>query len=190
MKHRSAQTGFSTYLVVTAVGLLVLVIIAVSYFLFLSRFVPTPEWTKTTLSTQTSQPKVGREELIAIILETSAGCCHSARLEIRPDGRVFYFAKTTDDKEIQDHANFTENQVDSLVKLIGENFLELKDRLPMPDDPLDGAIYTLSVNFLPQGPHPELRDSIVHSVRCYETRCEERFLKLKNKIIEFWGKDF
>ncbi len=114
----------------------------------------------------------------------------TAVLTIHDDGVVVYKAKQHGQEEILDSGALTQSQMSTLAKLLENiNFLEMKNRPQSADDPLDGSTYTITVSVLPPGANPALAFPGVHSVSCYQFICEDNFLKLKDKMVELWGKD-
>lgn len=68
------------------------------------------------------------------------------------------------------------------------NFFSLKNRPYKDSDPLDGSTYTLTIKIRLAG-LPELVDAAVHQVSCYQFSCEQKFLIIKNFIMQSYGKE-
>lgn len=141
-----------------------------------------PEFPKTQSFT------IDGRKIIDVVLEVDAPFS-TATLTIRENGSVSYVAKQSGRAEVQESGTVTADQLNILAKMAQEiDFLNMNGHPAKHDDPLDGSTYAISISILPQG-DPRLADPGIHSVSCYEGNCERNFLKLKDKIIELWGKD-
>lgn len=106
------------------------------------------------------------------------------------DGVIFYRAQQHGQAEILDSGTLTQSQMSALAKLLEDTlFLRMKNHPQNADDPLDGSTYTIAIRTLWPGADPALAFPGVHSVSCYQFSCEDNFLRLKDKMIELWGKD-
>ena len=116
----------------------------------------------------------------------------TAKLVIFADGSALYTAKQSGQAEIQtihEAGTFTKAQMAELFNLIeNNNFFSLKNRPYKDSDPLDGSTYALTIKIRPTGP-PELVDAAVHQVSCYQFSCEQKFLIIKNFIMQSYGKE-
>ncbi len=116
----------------------------------------------------------------------------TAKLAIFADGSALYTAKQgvrAETQTIHEAGTFTKAQMTELFNLIeSNNFFSLKNRPHKDSDPLDGSTYALTIKIRPAG-SPELIDAAVHQVSCYQSRCEQKFLIIKNFIMQSYGKE-
>lgn len=146
-------------------------------------------------SSVSNQPAVQnpslKEKILEITLEINAPFS-TAELTIYEDGSALYTAKQRGQQEAQtshETGTFTKEQIVELFDLIERNtFFSLADRPKNQDDPEDGSTYTISVITLPAD-SPELVDTTVYTVSCYQFSCEQKFLLIKNFIIQSYGKE-
>ena len=127
-------------------------------------------------------------KIIDVVLKIDAPFS-TASLTIQQNGFVFYREQQNRQKEINDSSTFTQNQMNIIARLIeGINFFEMKGRPKNANDPLDGSTYTITIRAIPRGYPSDRAFPWTHSVSCYQVSCEHKFLELKNKILELWGK--
>lgn len=116
----------------------------------------------------------------------------TVKLEIYADGSALYTAQQRGQEETQtsyEAGTFTKTQMTELFNLIdSNNFFSLKNRLYKDSDPLDGSTYAITIKIRPAG-SPELIDAAVHQVSCYQFSCEQKFLIIKNFIMQSYGKE-
>jgi len=104
------------------------------------------------------------------------------------DGSVSYVAAKRYEKEISDKGIFNGQQIKILVDLIEKNNFFLMENRPWgPEDKQDGSTYKITIRTI--SGDPELAFPGTYSVSCYGFSCSQKFLEIKNKIIEFWGKE-
>lgn len=106
------------------------------------------------------------------------------------DGAILYRAQQHGQAEILDSGTLTQSRMSALAKLLEDtHFLEMKNHPQNADDPLDGSTYTITIRVLPPGADPALAFAGGHPVSCYQFSCEDNFLRVKDKMIELWGKN-
>jgi hypothetical protein len=159
------------------VVLFILVVIVAATFYILSVVKPT-----------SPHISIGDRELIDVVLYIDAPFS-AAIITIQENGTVVYSAKQRGKEESKDTRAISKIQFSELANLIEESdFLDMRNRNKIPGDPEDGSTYTIIIRILPEG-DPALADPATYSVSCYQFGCESNFLKIKEKIIELWGKD-
>jgi len=120
-----------------------------------------------------------------------------ASINIQENGLISYFAtaeSSSDPKETKDSIQITSAQFEELseyVDKIGFWFMENKGLgFDGPNYPTDGSTYIITASSLPRDLKDRaLADIAIHTVTCYSFACESRFVELKNKIIQLWGKN-
>ena len=132
-----------------------------------------------------------RTEIQDIVLTIEAPFS-SATITILGNGRIIYQAQMRGGEKMQETGVLNENQMRQLAQVLEIiNFFDLKNRLQAEGDPEDGANYTISagIKIFSEGSPVKTIFMGTHSVTCYQDKCEEGFLKLKNTILQIWGKD-
>jgi len=138
--------------------------------------------------TQSQTVLVYDKRLVDISLKVEAPFS-TAGLTIQENGVMFYSAQQRGNEMIQDSGSVSKTRVNELSKLIEKSdFINMNNSIKQTTDPMDGSTYIISVRSLPKK-NPELAFPETYSVSCYEFSCGHNFLKLKDKIIEIWGKD-
>lgn len=170
-----------------------IIIIVITLILFVTAFYLYNTKIIHNIEPQTSL-KINNNQLMDVTLEINAPFS-KARIMISGSGEnlVTYWAKWTrgsnKDKEINDSKKISQKQIAELMTLLERNgFYKMENRPYIPESLTDGSNYAITVRTLPEG-LVELVDPGINSVKCYEFNCESRFIEIKNKIQELWGKD-
>ena len=121
-----------------------------------------------------------------------------ASISIQEDGSISYLAKDYSQRdsssETKNSSQITSAQFDEIseyIEGIAFWFMENKGYDPQGTTyPVDGSTYTITASSFPRDLKDRvLADIATHTVTCYSFACESKFVELKNKIIELWGKD-
>lgn len=127
-------------------------------------------------------------QLLDVVLTIDAPFSRSA-LVINNQGKTLYVALEGEQEVAKEETTTPLEKVKEIEKLIMKNnFRSMKDMSKKDNDPEGGSTYTIVLGGKKQG-KAEGDDAFVHRVSCYDASCEPKFLEIKDKIIEAWGKE-
>jgi hypothetical protein len=111
------------------------------------------------------------------------------RFEIDKNGFVEKFLQDFEEEKFsRETGYFNDVQMTELQKIINDiEFGNMENKYRKENDPEGGSTYTITVRKLPSCSSVSVKP-ITEMVICYENNCEEGFLGLKDKIMEFRGK--
>ena len=130
-------------------------------------------------------------ELYSIVLTIEAPFS-TAILTIKGNGQMIYEASAEGQEDVREEKFLTSDEMFLLTGTLQDvKFTYMEERYhPDPSQAADQSVYTVEAEirtFVP-GVQQKTRFEGVHSVGCYQDNCNQGLLKLKDRILQLWGK--